>query len=134
MRTSLEIQLAAMTDRLQYEASATRLTQAVKALERRYREDQPRAPRGTRIGGQWIEDGAAVGDRTNRRLVAATHFGRLRKEYRYGANMILCIYDYGDEEWVLSYQKDGALGCLDMLHQSTVFSLGTRLNDNRRLR
>lgn len=28
----------------------------VWALERRYRPDQPRAPRGTPIGGQWIDD------------------------------------------------------------------------------
>lgn len=54
------------------------------------------------------------------------------KEYRYGQNMILCIYDYGDEEWVLSYQMGGAVGCLDMVHQSTVFSMGNRLNDNWR--
>lgn len=28
----------------------------VAALERRYRPDQPRAPRGTSEGGQWIDD------------------------------------------------------------------------------
>lgn len=28
----------------------------VWALKRRYRPDQPRAPRGTPIGGQWIEE------------------------------------------------------------------------------
>lgn len=29
------------------------------ALERRYRPDQPRAPRGTPIGGRWVEEDAA---------------------------------------------------------------------------
>ena len=27
-----------------------------RAIERHYRADQPRAPRGTPIGGQWIDD------------------------------------------------------------------------------
>jgi hypothetical protein len=48
--------------------------------------------------------------------------------------MLLCIFDYGDEQWVLAYEKDGALGCPDMLHQSVVFGLGNRLNDNWRRR
>jgi hypothetical protein len=30
------------------------------ALERYYRVDQPRAPQGTRIGGQWIDDTTLV--------------------------------------------------------------------------
>lgn len=66
--------------------------------------------------------------------MAATHFGRLLRQYRYGLNMLLCIFDYGDEQWVLAYEKAGALGCPDMLHQSVVFGLGNRLNDNWRRR
>jgi hypothetical protein len=133
LRTLLEFQVAAVTARLRHEASAIRLVLAAKALERHYRADQPRAPRGTATGGQWIDDGVAGGSRPHR-LVAATMFGKLLKEYRYGQYMILCIYDYGDEAWVLSYQKNGAVGCLDMVHQSTVFSMGSRLNDNWRRR
>ncbi|WP_375597975.1 hypothetical protein [Devosia sp. Naph2] len=30
-------------------------------LERRYRPDQPRAPKGTPEGGQWIDDLSAIG-------------------------------------------------------------------------
>jgi hypothetical protein len=30
------------------------------ALERRYRPDQPRAPAGTSVGGQWVEDRVRV--------------------------------------------------------------------------
>jgi hypothetical protein len=32
----------------------------VQTLERRYRADQPRAPRGTPTGGQWIDDAVHV--------------------------------------------------------------------------
>jgi hypothetical protein len=34
-----------------------KLDALVWALERRYRPDQPRAPKGTPEGGQWIRDG-----------------------------------------------------------------------------
>lgn len=33
-----------------------KLATLASRLERYYREDQPRAPRGTPIGGQWIDD------------------------------------------------------------------------------
>jgi hypothetical protein len=34
-------------------------------LERRYRPDQPRAPRGTAIGGQWVSDVGAIATATS---------------------------------------------------------------------
>lgn len=32
----------------------------IQSLERHYRSDQPRAPRGTPTGGQWIDDAVRV--------------------------------------------------------------------------
>lgn len=37
-----------------------KLDSLIHALERWYRPDQPRAPRGTPIGGQWIRDRTRV--------------------------------------------------------------------------
>lgn len=48
---SLAVQLATLE---------LKLDAFVRALERRYRPDQPRAPRGTPIGGQWIPDRVQV--------------------------------------------------------------------------
>ena len=46
---------------LELKASALR-----RAIEERYRADQPRAPRGTPIGGQWIDDVTHVAARKPR--------------------------------------------------------------------
>lgn len=40
------------------------------ALERHYRADQPRVPRGTPIGGQWTRDGGAQGEDRTRTALA----------------------------------------------------------------
>lgn len=48
---------------LQLATLELKLDAFVFALERWYRPDQPRAPRGTPIGGQWIDD-VADPDRT----------------------------------------------------------------------
>lgn len=40
-----------------------RVATIIHEFERRYRPDQPRAPRGTPIGGQWVFDGGRQGDR-----------------------------------------------------------------------
>jgi len=41
------------------------------ALERRYRADQPRAPKGTPEGGQWVPDGGGqLGNRRPRTALA----------------------------------------------------------------
>ena len=38
-----------------------KLDVVIARLERRYRPDQPRAPKGTPEGGQWIDDLSAIG-------------------------------------------------------------------------
>ena len=97
------------------------------ALERRYRPDQPRAPGGSPIGGQWIDAGAPL----PRRRVASemTLFGRLSKQYRHGRTL-LCVCDFGGQSWIFTYEKEGASGCYNIVHQSSALALGTRLNDN----
>jgi hypothetical protein len=123
---------AAVTDAIltvRAEASAIRfMVSAMRVrdfLERRYRSDQPRAPRGTHEGGQWVDDPG-----TQRVAAEFTAFGTLLKEYRYGQNAILCIYDFGGQTWTLTYEKDGPAGCYKLIHQSQVLGRGTRLNDN----
>ena len=37
-----------------------KLNRLIRAIERRYRADQPRAPAGTPEGGQWVEDRVRV--------------------------------------------------------------------------
>lgn len=60
---SLEYKLLVATHRLKAETAAIRLIRSAlalrDALECRYRPDQPRAPRGTPEGGQWIDDTSA---------------------------------------------------------------------------
>ena len=54
-----------------------KLEALVYALERRYRPDQPRAPRGTPIGGQWVPGGSGLsGNRRTRTALA----GRLIRQ------------------------------------------------------
>jgi hypothetical protein len=53
---------------LQVTTLELKLDAFIWALERRYRPDQPRAPKGTPEGGQWIDD---VGSSTDRTDVAA---------------------------------------------------------------
>jgi hypothetical protein len=47
-----------------------RLDAFIWELERRYRPDQPRAPKGTPIGGRWIRDGSQPSDRRKRTAMA----------------------------------------------------------------
>jgi hypothetical protein len=56
-------------------------------------------------------------------------FGKLTKQVRAGS-MLLCVYDLGSQKWILQYEKDGALGCYDLLPSAAIFGAGTRLNDN----
>jgi hypothetical protein len=97
----VQSETAAMTFRI--------AARGLAGLEARYRPDQPRAPRGTPIGGQWISTGIA---NVPSQHVASemTLFGRLSKQYRY-ENTLICLYDFGGQTWVLSYPKAGALGC-----------------------
>lgn len=43
----------------------------VRALERRYRPDQPRAPKGTPEGGQWIDASGASRRGVEREILVA---------------------------------------------------------------
>jgi hypothetical protein len=45
-----------------------KLDALARTLERRYRPDQPRAPRGSPIGGQWVQDPATSPQRTRTAL------------------------------------------------------------------
>ena len=50
------------------------------AIQLRYREDQPRAPKGVREGGQWVDDGnVQVAAIRARGLRLRRVFGRLSK-------------------------------------------------------
>lgn len=49
-------QLKALAREIRLATLSLKLDVLVAALERRYRPDQPRAPRGTSEGGQWIRD------------------------------------------------------------------------------
>lgn len=126
---TLRRRLILAVNRVRLETAATRVHVAAARLgwhlERRYRPDQPRAPRGAPIGGQWIDAG---GGSTS---VASemTMFGRLKTQYRY-AGTLTCIYDFGGQAWILTYPKDGGVGCYAIVHQDTALRLGTRLNDN----
>jgi hypothetical protein len=57
-------QLVSLLHSVRTETAADELRRAAAALrfhlERRYRPDQPRAPRGTPEGGQWVEDVTAL--------------------------------------------------------------------------
>ena len=65
MRRSLRSSLYALTAAVRLATLEIKLDLLVRALERRYRPDQPRAPKGTPEGGQWIDDRmrVAVGPR-----------------------------------------------------------------------
>ena len=56
MRRSLRSSLYALTAAVRLATLEIKFDLLVRALERRYRPDQPRAPKGTREGGQWIDD------------------------------------------------------------------------------
>ncbi|UYN99693.1 MAG: hypothetical protein KIT02_00135 [Devosia sp.] len=49
--------LKALGSEIRLATLSLKLDVLVALLERRYRPDQPRAPKGTREGGQWIPDG-----------------------------------------------------------------------------
>lgn len=56
MSRFLKTRLRALIAAVQFATLEMKLDLLVKALERRYRADQPRAPRGTPEGGQWVDD------------------------------------------------------------------------------
>lgn len=52
--------LRALIAAIRFATLEIKLNLLVRALERRYRPDQPRAPKGTPEGGQWIDDRVRV--------------------------------------------------------------------------
>jgi len=66
--------LRALTLAIQLATLELKLDAFIRALERRYRPDQPRAPRGTPIGGQWVPDGSG---RSGNRRIRLALAGRL---------------------------------------------------------
>lgn len=56
MTRSLRSSLYALTAAVRFATLEIKLHLLVRALERRYRPDQPRAPKGTPEGGQWVDD------------------------------------------------------------------------------
>ena len=56
MRQFLGSSLYALTAAVRFATLEIKLDLLVRALERRYRPDQPGAPNGTPEGGQWIDD------------------------------------------------------------------------------
>lgn len=106
----------------------------IAGLERRYRPDQPRAPRGTPEGGRWIDQEGATGEagaRLDRTKIALTEFGLLAAEWRLGDGTRMCVYDLGSQKWIMVQDAMSQIGCHRLLHQSSIFRGGQRLNDNR---
>lgn len=56
MTRSLRSSLYALTAAVRFATLEIKLHLLVRALERRYRPDQPRAPKGTPEGGQRVDD------------------------------------------------------------------------------
>lgn len=56
------------TRMLRYESAATRLRTALRALELRYSQDQPRVPAGNPDGGQWTEQIGVSGTGRRRQI------------------------------------------------------------------
>ena len=117
---------------LRYEAAASRFVLSAGRLrgglaELRYNPDwpsQPRVPAGDVAGGRWT-DGAGAADQASE----ITPFGLLKHQFRDG-DTLFCLYDFGGQTWVVQYIKSGSVGCYRLIHQSTAFGLGLRLNDN----
>ncbi len=42
----------------------------------------------------------------------------------------MCVYNFGSQKWIVSGGSGKHVGCYGILHQSAVFPMGTRLNDN----
>jgi hypothetical protein len=56
----LRTRLRALIAAVQFATLEIKLGLLAKALEQRYRADQPRAPKGTPEGGQWVHDRVRV--------------------------------------------------------------------------
>lgn len=105
----------------------------IAGLERRYRPDQPRAPKGTPEGGQWIDDliGLLSSEQeAERGKLALTEFGLLSSEWRLSDGTRMCVYDLGSQRWIMMQDSMAQIGCHRLLHQSSIFRGGQRLNDN----
>jgi hypothetical protein len=103
----------------------------LRDLERWYRPDQPRAPKGTPEGGQWVDDLHSGGNSGGRsRIADLTSFGTLADQIRLNDGSLLCVYDFGSQQWLLGGGPTRQIGCYAILHQSAVFPFGSRLNDN----
>jgi hypothetical protein len=59
-----------LTLRMETAAAALRFETALRALERRYRADQPRMPAGTSAGGQWTDADGSSDHRQDAALAA----------------------------------------------------------------
>lgn len=76
---------------LRYHNASSRVLLALRALERRYRADQPRAPAGQPDGGQWIAVGTSPRRRTAQGRV--TFSGPLIKQnYDSATGTFQCTY------------------------------------------
>ncbi len=92
-------------------------------LALRYRPDQPRAPRGTPIGGQWIDDPASA---SRPRSAGTTEMGALTAQIPQANGTFLCIYDFGGPT-IAFYSDNKNLGCPAI---SSLLGTRFRINDN----
>jgi hypothetical protein len=134
MMAPVSIELEVLFADLRLCLAQRRVQRALEEMVRKYRPDQPRAPKGTPEGGQWVVEPNSARQRRladeRARLAELTPFGTLVLEWRLNDGSRMCIYDYGSQKWILPREPTLQIGCIYMLHQSAVFPFGTRLNDN----
>lgn len=104
---------------LRLSLSARRFSLALDDMVQKYRPDQPRMPKGTPEGGQWVFEGNSTSNRIDRadvQRLALTEFGLLATEWRLKDGTRMCVYDLDTQMWIMVKYSKSHIGCRRMLH------------------